>query len=111
MNIHPSLLPRWRGAAPIVHTLAYGDHETGVSIMRIRPKRFDTGEIIVQHKIQIEPNTRMPELHQTLGNIGASCLVSTLKQLPEILQKVQPQLDIGVTYGSINIASIDKDII
>lgn len=102
MNIHPSLLPRWRGAAPIVHTLANGDQETGLTIMRIKPKRFDVGEIIVQKKIQIKPNTRMPELHKILGNIGASCLISILNQLPEALQHAYPQPNEGVTHGNLS---------
>lgn len=106
MNIHPSLLPRWRGAAPIIHALANGDQETGVTIMRINPEKFDVGGIVVQYKIEIKPNIKMPELHQILGNIGASCLVSTLTQLPEALQKTQPQPNSGVTYGNINSKSI-----
>lgn len=45
INVHASLLPRWRGAAPIVYAIMNGDKETGVSIMRIEPKRFDVGDV------------------------------------------------------------------
>lgn len=45
INVHASLLPRWRGAAPIIHAIMNGDTETGVSIMRIEPKRFDVGGV------------------------------------------------------------------
>lgn len=45
INVHASLLPRWRGAAPIIYAIMNGDKETGVSIMRIEPKRFDIGDV------------------------------------------------------------------
>lgn len=45
INVHASLLPRWRGAAPIIYSIMNGDQETGVSIMRIEPKRFDVGDV------------------------------------------------------------------
>lgn len=48
INLHASLLPRWRGAAPIIYAIMNGDKETGVSIMRIEPKRFDIGEVSYQ---------------------------------------------------------------
>lgn len=45
INVHASLLPKWRGAAPIIYSIMHGDSETGVSIMKIHPKRFDIGEV------------------------------------------------------------------
>lgn len=47
VNVHPSLLPRWRGAAPIIHTLMHGDEVTGVSLMRIKPNIFDVGMYVL----------------------------------------------------------------
>lgn len=99
MNVHGSLLPRWRGAAPISYAIASGDTETGVTVMRIKPKQFDIGEIVMQSKVQIQSNMRRLELHDTLGELGASCLVTALRNLPETLMQAQPQSNIGVTYG------------
>jgi len=53
INVHASLLPRWRGASPIIHCVLNGEETTGVSIMQIRPHRFDTGEIIYQESCTI----------------------------------------------------------
>ncbi|KAJ8935887.1 hypothetical protein NQ314_012603 [Rhamnusium bicolor] len=50
LNVHASLLPRWRGAAPIIYALANGDKETGITIMKIKPKHFDIGEVLLQSK-------------------------------------------------------------
>lgn len=69
--------------------------------MRIKPKQFDVGEIVMQRKVQIQPYMRRPELHDILGELGASCLVSTLKNLPETLMRAQPQSNVGITYGNI----------
>lgn len=99
MNVHASLLPRWRGAAPIIHAIAHGDTETGITIMRIKPNHFDIGEIILQKKIEIPSLIRMPQLHKNLGEIGSSCLISILKELPEALSRATPQPKIGVTFG------------
>lgn len=101
LNVHASLLPRWRGAAPIVYALAKGDTETGVTIMRIKPNHYDVGEIVMQNKIQIEPHIKMPELYQTLCEMGALSLVSTLKELPEALEKAKPQSNVGITFGKL----------
>lgn len=67
--------------------------------MRIKPKHFDVGEVVMQHKIQIEPNFKQPELHNILGELGATSLVSVLHQLPEFLKQAKPQQDIGVSFG------------
>lgn len=100
LNVHASLLPRWRGASPIVYALANGDKETGVTIMTIKPKKFDVGEILHQEKIAIPPEMEMPELHAKLGNLGANCLIETVKNLNERLTHCKPQTKEGATYGN-----------
>lgn len=99
LNVHASLLPRWRGAAPIIYALANGDTETGVTVMQIKPKKFDIGEILMQRKVSISDNMTMPELHNTLGQLGAKCLVETIKNLEDYLLNCKPQSSKGVTYG------------
>lgn len=99
LNVHASLLPRWRGAAPIIYALANGDKETGITIMNIKPKHFDIGDIVLQKKINISDETKMPELHERLGKLGASCLLNTLNNLEEYLSNSTPQPAEGVTYA------------
>ncbi|KAJ8922037.1 hypothetical protein NQ315_008677 [Exocentrus adspersus] len=99
LNVHASLLPRWRGAAPIIYALANGDTETGVTIMRIRPKQFDIGEILAQSKIPVGSDMKMPELYAELGDLGARVLVDCLRSLPEKLAKARPQSSEGVTLA------------
>ncbi|GAB0097457.1 Methionyl-tRNA formyltransferase [Sergentomyia squamirostris] len=97
INVHGSLLPRWRGAAPIIHALKTGDTSTGVTIMRIRPKVFDIGEILAQRQIPIEPDTLMPDLHDNLARIGGQLLVDCLHNLQDVLENAKPQPSEGVT--------------
>ncbi len=70
INIHASLLPRWRGAAPIHAAVLAGDAETGVTIMRM-DEGLDTGPILLQRAVPIGPRARAPELHETLAALGA----------------------------------------
>lgn len=99
LNVHASLLPRWRGAAPIIYALANGDTETGVTIMQIKPKHFDIGDIIMQKRTKIPRDMTLPDLHAKLGYMGASCLMESLKSLPDILSSAKPQPTEGVTFG------------
>ncbi|XP_023029566.2 methionyl-tRNA formyltransferase, mitochondrial [Leptinotarsa decemlineata] len=99
LNVHASLLPRWRGAAPIIYTLAKGDSETGITIMRIKPNKFDVGEIVAQERVPVPKNVFMPELRQRLGQLGAECLVKTLRNLPESLENARPQSNEKVTLA------------
>ncbi|XP_018570371.1 methionyl-tRNA formyltransferase, mitochondrial [Anoplophora glabripennis] len=99
LNVHASLLPRWRGAAPIIYTLANGDTETGITIMRIRPKQFDIGEILMQANVLVSSHAKMPELYETLGGLGAKSLISCLEDLQERLANAKPQPDEGVTFA------------
>ncbi|XP_026755580.1 methionyl-tRNA formyltransferase, mitochondrial [Galleria mellonella] len=99
VNVHPSLLPRWRGAAPIIHTLLHGDQITGVSLMKIKANIFDVGEIISQKTVPLSKDIRLPELTKQLSEIGADMLVQCIKSLPESLTNAKPQSSEGVTYA------------
>lgn len=99
LNVHASLLPRWRGAAPIIYALANGDTKTGVTIMKIKPEKFDVGDIVSQVVVDIPKDIKMPELHRKLGSTGAEELVRIVKKLPEALNNVKPQSEQNVTFG------------
>ncbi|XP_025863665.1 methionyl-tRNA formyltransferase, mitochondrial isoform X5 [Vulpes vulpes] len=99
LNVHPSCLPRWRGPAPIIHTVLHGDTVTGVTIMQIRPKRFDVGPIIKQETVPVPPKSTAKELEAMLSRLGADMLISVLKNLPESLSKGRQQPTEGVTHA------------
>jgi methionyl-tRNA formyltransferase len=77
LNVHASLLPRWRGAAPIQHAIWAGDAETGVTVM-LMDEGLDTGPILSQRGTPIDPATTATTLHDTLAELGASLLLETL---------------------------------
>ncbi|XP_062922334.1 methionyl-tRNA formyltransferase, mitochondrial isoform X2 [Mobula hypostoma] len=99
LNLHPSLLPRWRGPAPIFHTLIHGDQVTGVTIMQIRPKRFDIGPILSQQKTPVPPRCTADELGVILAEKGAEMLLSVLRSLPEHVENRREQSKEGVTFA------------
>ncbi|ENN73827.1 methionyl-tRNA formyltransferase, mitochondrial [Dendroctonus ponderosae] len=99
INVHGSLLPRWRGASPIVYALANGDKETGVTIMKVRPRKFDVGEIICQEVVPIGAGMEMPQLHSILGQLGAKLLVQTIWNLQPALEAARPQPEDGASYA------------
>ncbi|XP_063121592.1 methionyl-tRNA formyltransferase, mitochondrial isoform X2 [Rattus norvegicus] len=74
LNVHPSCLPRWRGPAPIIHTVLHGDTVTGVTIMQVRPKRFDVGPILKQETVAVPPKSTSKELEAVLSKLGANML-------------------------------------
>ncbi|EFN79099.1 Methionyl-tRNA formyltransferase, mitochondrial [Harpegnathos saltator] len=98
INVHASLLPRWRGAAPIIYSLINGDTETGITIMKIMPEKFDIGEIIAQERTDIHADETLPEVYAKLAKIGADVLVDVVRKLPEI-SSLRPQERIGITYA------------
>jgi methionyl-tRNA formyltransferase len=100
LNVHASLLPRWRGAAPIQRAILAGDSMTGVTIMRME-EGLDTGPMLATARVPVEDKTS-GELHAELAEIGARLLVETVAQLDQI--KPEPQPDLGATYA----AKIDK---
>jgi len=81
INVHGSLLPKLRGAAPIVHAIKQGMTETGVTIMRIKPKKFDVGEMLAQERIAIGPDITRKVLTRQMASIGSTLLCSVLDDL------------------------------
>ncbi|KAJ8396737.1 hypothetical protein AAFF_G00015750 [Aldrovandia affinis] len=105
LNVHPSLLPRWRGSAPVFHTVLHGDAVTGVTIMQIRPKRFDVGPILSQRVFQVPENSTAEQLAASLATMGACLLTDTLKNLPERIANSREQPQEGATFApKINVA-------
>lgn len=99
LNIHASLLPRWRGAAPIQRAIEAGDVETGVCIMQM-DVGLDTGDVISEHRYVIQPHDTAHEVHNALAQLGAQAIVADLQQLAQTGQlKCTPQPEIGVTYA------------
>jgi methionyl-tRNA formyltransferase len=80
LNLHASLLPRWRGAAPIQGAIAAGDGETGITVMAM-DEGLDTGDILLQRKIDIRPNDTGGSLHDRLGEIAPEALLESLRML------------------------------
>lgn len=80
INIHPSLLPRWRGAAPIQHTIMAGDLETGINIIKM-DRGVDSGDVIFSEKFSLNDDETYGELAKKLSAMGAEILVKTLKKL------------------------------
>jgi methionyl-tRNA formyltransferase len=98
VNIHASLLPRWRGAAPIQRALLEGDAATGVSIMRMEAG-LDTGPVYAVERVPIGPRDTAPLLTARLAEIGARTLVATLERLERDRLVPVPQPADGVTYA------------
>lgn len=88
LNIHPSLLPKYRGAAPVAAAILSGDEETGVSVM-LMDSGMDTGPVLSQQKVLIEPRDTTESLEEKLANVGADLLMKTLPEWIE--QKLVPE--------------------
>lgn len=101
LNIHASLLPRWRGAAPIHRAIMSGDAQTGICIMQMEAG-LDTGPVLLREAMQIGEMETTGELHDRLSVLGASMICTALDQLASLTPEVQS--DEGVTYA----AKIDK---
>lgn len=99
LNVHASLLPRWRGAAPIVYAIASGDKTTGITVMTLRPHQFDVGKIVYQERVDIPDDMKMPQLHSILADLGAKSLLKVFTHLPDILNDAVEQPASGVTLG------------
>ncbi|UXY15042.1 methionyl-tRNA formyltransferase [Chitiniphilus purpureus] len=98
LNIHASLLPRWRGAAPIQRALLAGDDQTGITIMQM-DAGLDTGDMLSIHPIAITATDTAQTLHDKLAQLGAQAIVDTLAQLGERQAARVPQPQQGVTYA------------
>jgi methionyl-tRNA formyltransferase len=103
INIHGSLLPRWRGAAPIQRAIMAGDKETGITIMQMEAG-LDTGPMLLKGAVPIDDRTTAGELHDTLADVGGKLIVAALERLAvgDLPATVQPAE--GVTHA----AKIDK---
>jgi len=99
LNIHASLLPRWRGAAPIQRALMAGDAETGVTIMQM-DAGLDTGPMLLQERVPIAPDDDAGSLHDTLASLGARLILRALDGLASGALTAQPQPSAGVTYAA-----------
>jgi methionyl-tRNA formyltransferase len=101
LNIHASLLPRWRGAAPIHRAIMAGDTETGICIMQMEAG-LDTGPVLLRKATHIAPEETTQDLHDRLSQMGARLIVEALDRLTTLTPEPQPVE--GVTYAS----KIDK---
>ena len=99
LNIHASLLPRWRGAAPIQRALLAGDRETGVSIMQM-DAGLDTGPVFLQKRIAILADDDAGTLHDRLAVLGAEAMVEVLEELEAGRARAIPQPEVGITYAA-----------
>jgi methionyl-tRNA formyltransferase len=96
LNVHASLLPRWRGAAPIQRAIMAGDPITGVCIMRM-DQGLDTGAIVDTFEVEIGERETSGELHERLSNIGANLIVHTISKISDIVDIQQSKQ--GTTYA------------
>jgi len=97
INLHPSLLPRWRGAAPIERAVLAGDAETGVSIMQV-DSGLDSGPVLLSRTLAIEAGMTSGDLHARLATMGAAALLQVLAKLPRGL-RATPQDEAAATYA------------
>ncbi|MEM7295658.1 MAG: methionyl-tRNA formyltransferase [Pseudomonadota bacterium] len=101
LNAHASLLPRWRGAAPIHRAIMAGDEETGICIMQMEAG-LDTGPVLLRRELEIGAEETTGELHDRLAELGATALAHALAQLDDLAAAPQPKS--GITYA----AKVDK---
>ncbi len=99
INIHASLLPRWRGAAPIQHAILAGDAQTGVTIMQM-DAGLDTGDMLLQRPVPITAETTATSLHDALAALGSELIVEALARLEAGTLEATPQPDSGSTYAA-----------
>ena len=102
-NLHASLLPRWRGAAPINRAIMAGDAETGVTVMKM-DEGLDTGAMAMSERVPIGADMTAGEFHDALARLGADLMVRALAALEKGALQFTPQPDAGVTYAK----KIDK---
>ncbi len=98
LNIHASLLPRWRGAAPIQRAIEAGDSETGVTIMQM-DEGLDTGAILSVQAIPIADDATAATVHDALATLGAAMILPALSGLADATLTARPQPDTGATYA------------
>lgn len=103
LNIHASLLPRWRGAAPIQRAIDAGDEQTGITIMQM-DEGLDTGAIVSVHAVPILPGQTAAALHDVLADLGGRAIVEALAKAAQGPLTAEPQPEVGITYA----AKLDK---
>ncbi len=99
INIHASLLPRWRGAAPIHRAIEAGDAETGVTIMQME-EGLDTGPILLMDRLPVTPDDTTGSLHDKLADLGGKMIVDALRKLERGALPATRQPEAGVTYAA-----------
>ena len=97
-NLHASLLPRWRGAAPIHRALMAGDAQTGIAVMGMEAG-LDTGPVYLERRIPIGPRATTAELHDALSALGAQMIVEALPGIAAGILRPRPQSEAGITYA------------
>ena len=108
INLHPSLLPRWRGAAPIQRTIMSGDDQTAMCIMQME-EGLDTGDIILQENLSIPNDVNAGYLHDTLANLGAEMTLEAINLISEGKSKPKAQSNEGIIYAN-KITKEDEEI-
>ncbi len=98
LNVHASLLPRWRGAAPVARAIMAGDLETGVMVMRME-EGLDSGPVALTERIAIGPDVNAGEIHDKLALIGAGLMTRALAMLEHGGLAFTPQAETGITYA------------
>jgi methionyl-tRNA formyltransferase len=98
INVHASVLPRWRGASPVAAAILAGDPETGISIMRM-DEGLDSGPVLVQRRVPIDAADTTATITPRLANLGAEALLEALRQLEAGTARPQPQAEDGVTHA------------
>lgn len=101
LNVHASLLPRWRGAAPIQRAIEHGDSESGVTIMQM-DEGLDTGDMLLKKTVPIDATTTGGSLHDALASAGAEAIVTALDEIAAHQQRIAgtPQPQQGVSYAA-----------
>lgn len=99
LNVHASLLPRWRGAAPIQRAIEAGDAESGVTIMQM-DAGLDTGPMLAEYSMPLAPDETGGSLHARLAAVGPTALISVLDNLEQALARARQQGDEGATYAA-----------
>jgi methionyl-tRNA formyltransferase len=98
VNIHASLLPRWRGASPIQQAILAGDEYSGVTLMQM-DQGLDTGPMIAARRVAIEPCWTATELHDVLASLGAELLLESIDDIESAIRQARAQDESGVTYA------------